>query len=230
MKQFQHLRPLHKRLARLRRRRQRFRWATAASARGDCRALGPGGRVRPGLVLPAERGSLAAGVAAGVSLGRRDLGLRPLRAPWLGKREDETDMALLVQRQAGIDSDLVAALQFESGRCRKLGLDAVGNRRDRPHGRPAEESRRDGRHAAPAACPAAEAADCHRGRLGAVGLPRAGPRVGLLPATRLRFAALSLADAVGRRHGQRQDTSIFRRRQRHAEGGRTRTVRSGGPL
>ena len=34
--------------------------------------------------------------------------------PWLGKREDVTDMALLVQRQAGIDSDLVAALQFES--------------------------------------------------------------------------------------------------------------------
>ena len=34
--------------------------------------------------------------------------------PWLGKREDETDMALLVQRQTGIDSDLVAALQFES--------------------------------------------------------------------------------------------------------------------
>jgi len=34
--------------------------------------------------------------------------------PWLGKREDMTDMALLVQRHAGIDSDLVAALQFES--------------------------------------------------------------------------------------------------------------------
>ena len=43
--------------------------------------------------------------------------------PWLGKREDETDMALLVQRQAGIDSDLVAALQFESADAAQLGLD-----------------------------------------------------------------------------------------------------------
>jgi hypothetical protein len=34
--------------------------------------------------------------------------------PWLGKREDDMEMAILVQRQAGIDSDLVAALQFES--------------------------------------------------------------------------------------------------------------------
>ena len=41
--------------------------------------------------------------------------------PWLGKREDETEMALLVERQAGIDSDLVAALQFESGDAARWG-------------------------------------------------------------------------------------------------------------
>lgn len=34
--------------------------------------------------------------------------------PWLGKREDQLEMALLVQRHSGIDSDLIAALQFES--------------------------------------------------------------------------------------------------------------------
>ena len=55
--------------------------------------------------------------------------------PWLGKREDDTDMALLVQRQAGIDSDLVAALQFESADAAQLGLEAVANGRDRPRGR-----------------------------------------------------------------------------------------------
>lgn len=35
-------------------------------------------------------------------------------APFLGRRETNIDMALLVERQQGIDSDLVAALQFES--------------------------------------------------------------------------------------------------------------------
>lgn len=34
--------------------------------------------------------------------------------PWLGRHESLIDMALLVQRQEHIDSDLVAALQFES--------------------------------------------------------------------------------------------------------------------
>ena len=34
--------------------------------------------------------------------------------PWLGWRETEVDMALLVQREQQIDTDLVAALQFES--------------------------------------------------------------------------------------------------------------------
>lgn len=33
--------------------------------------------------------------------------------PWLGRKEDELDMALFVERQQHIDSDLVAALQFE---------------------------------------------------------------------------------------------------------------------
>lgn len=34
--------------------------------------------------------------------------------PWLGRRETIEDVALLVEQQQGIDSDLVAALQFES--------------------------------------------------------------------------------------------------------------------
>jgi len=47
--------------------------------------------------------------------------MRRYALPWLGKREDHLEMALLVQRHAGIDSDLVAALQFESPEARQWG-------------------------------------------------------------------------------------------------------------
>ncbi len=49
-------------------------------------------------------------VAAGVVL----WAVRRFTLPWLGRRETLVDMALLVQRQEQIDSDVVAALQFES--------------------------------------------------------------------------------------------------------------------
>lgn len=49
-------------------------------------------------------------VAAGVLV----WAVRRFTLPWLGHRESMIDMALLVQRQHKIDSDLVAALQFES--------------------------------------------------------------------------------------------------------------------
>jgi hypothetical protein len=39
---------------------------------------------------------------------------RKYALPWLGQQETELDVALLVERKQGIDSDLVAALQFES--------------------------------------------------------------------------------------------------------------------
>lgn len=42
-------------------------------------------------------------------------------APFLGIQETPIDMALLVERQQGIDSDLVAALQFESPEADKWG-------------------------------------------------------------------------------------------------------------
>src|SRR6185503_21146209 len=37
-----------------------------------------------------------------------------LARPWLSRREDIVDVALLVEKQRGIDSDLVAALQFQA--------------------------------------------------------------------------------------------------------------------
>lgn len=41
--------------------------------------------------------------------------------PWLGQRENEVDLALMVERQQQIDSDLVAALQFERPEARQWG-------------------------------------------------------------------------------------------------------------
>jgi len=46
---------------------------------------------------------------------------RRFAAPFLGQRETDLDMALLVERQQEIDSDLVAALQFESAEASKWG-------------------------------------------------------------------------------------------------------------
>src|SRR5262245_28800019 len=48
-------------------------------------------------------------------------GLRRLIWPALVSRESDIDLALLVERQQGIDSDLVAALQFEGPAARSWG-------------------------------------------------------------------------------------------------------------
>jgi hypothetical protein len=46
---------------------------------------------------------------------------RRFARPWLGVHESELDMALLVEKQQRIDSDLVAALQFESAEASRWG-------------------------------------------------------------------------------------------------------------
>lgn len=46
---------------------------------------------------------------------------RRFAAPWLGSRETVLDMAMLVERRHGIESDLVGALQFESPEAAKWG-------------------------------------------------------------------------------------------------------------
>src|SRR5262245_59914166 len=48
-------------------------------------------------------------------------GLRRFIWPAVVARETDVDLALLVERQQGIDSDLVAALQFESSEARSWG-------------------------------------------------------------------------------------------------------------
>ncbi len=115
MKQPQHLRPLHKRLARLRRRRRRFRWATAASAVAIAALWALAGVFALDWYFQRNVDLWQRMLLLVLAVGRASIwAFARFALPWLGKREDETDMALLVQRQAGIDSDLVAALQFES--------------------------------------------------------------------------------------------------------------------
>ena len=47
--------------------------------------------------------------------------VRRFALPWLGQRETLVDVALLVQKQEHIDSDLVAAIQFESAEASRWG-------------------------------------------------------------------------------------------------------------
>ena len=174
MKEHEHLRGLRKRLGRLRRRRQRFRRATAASALviavlwalAGVFALDWSFERNVDLVQRFLLLALAAGgvVWAFIRFAR----------PWLGKQEDVVDMALLVERQSGIDTDLVAALEFESDDAAELGLAPIGNRRHRPRRGSAKARRRDVGHAPPAAFAAAEGFCGHGRCLGALGRPRAG--------------------------------------------------------
>jgi hypothetical protein len=53
-------------------------------------------------------------VAMVISLGVLAWAFRRYTLPWLGQREDVVDVALLVERQEQIDTDLVAALEFDS--------------------------------------------------------------------------------------------------------------------
>lgn len=103
---------LRTQLAMLRRRRQLVRWGTAYAAL----ALA---------VLWTLAAALLLDVAFEMSRPQRLVMLvvsalivywaaRRFTLPWLAQRETELDVALLVERQQKIDSDLVAALQFES--------------------------------------------------------------------------------------------------------------------
>jgi hypothetical protein len=103
---------LRKRLARLRRRRQRIRLSTAycALALAVLWALAGVFLVDWLFELNVIQRAIAVvlGVVAVVWAFSR------WSAPWLGKHETDLDMALLVEHQEHIDSDLIAAVQFES--------------------------------------------------------------------------------------------------------------------
>jgi len=103
---------LRARLADLRRRRQAVRWATgyAALALAVLWALVVAFLVDWSLQMTRPQRLVSLVVCAGVVF----WAMRRFTLPWLGQRETDLDMALLVERQQKIDSDLVAALQFET--------------------------------------------------------------------------------------------------------------------
>ncbi|MGE0605634.1 MAG: DUF4175 family protein [Pirellulales bacterium] len=114
---------LRSRLGDLRRRRLRMRWGMAASGL-TAAVLGILAAVllvdwsfEPG--RPQRLVTLLLVVAAVVWAYRR------FARPWLGQQESDLDMALLVEREQHIDSDLVAALQFESPAGRDFGSPAL---------------------------------------------------------------------------------------------------------
>lgn len=99
------------RLSMLRRRRQLVRWCTAYAALG----LAVLWTLAAALLLDVafEMSRLQRLVTLAVSALIVFWAARRFVLPWLGQRESELDVALLVERQQRIDSDLVAALQFE---------------------------------------------------------------------------------------------------------------------
>lgn len=103
---------LHARLKRLKRRRRNLRWGT-----GYC-----GFAVAVLWVLVAAflfdwlfaMTVVQRLVLMAISVGVLVWAFRRYTLPWLGRKESELDVALMVERQTHIDTDIVAALQFES--------------------------------------------------------------------------------------------------------------------
>ena len=115
---------IHKRLRKLRRRRRWVRWGTGYSALAVALLwlLATAFLIDWSLQLattflvdwPLEMNRPQRLVAMVLCAGVLVWAFRRFARPWLGQRETELDMALLVERQEDIDSDLVAAIQFES--------------------------------------------------------------------------------------------------------------------
>ncbi|NQU25246.1 MAG: hypothetical protein HQ567_28510 [Candidatus Nealsonbacteria bacterium] len=115
------LHELRKRLASLRRRRQRIRWETGYSALllavlwVAAVALLFDWSFERVMTVPAR--ACVLGVCAAAVIAAFFLFVRP----WLGRRESDLDMALLVERTEHIDTDLIAAVQFESAEAPEWG-------------------------------------------------------------------------------------------------------------
>src|SRR5215203_5458995 len=106
------LAPLRSRLGDLRRRRQLVRLGTGAA--GFAAALLAGLLVAFIFDMTLQMGRLERLFALGLWLVVAAAAWRWLLRPFLGRKESDLDMAILVESRLKIDSDLVAALQFES--------------------------------------------------------------------------------------------------------------------
>jgi len=103
---------LRNRLAKLQRRRRNVRWETAYSA-----LLLAVLWILAALFLLDwlfELDRLLRAITLLVGAGVAVWAFRRYALPWLGQKETELDMALLVEHQEHIDTDLIAAVQFES--------------------------------------------------------------------------------------------------------------------
>jgi len=119
---------LRRRLNRLRRRRLRLRLTTGYS--GLALALLWVGAVAFGVdllfnAIGAPLNQLQRGLALVVYVGVAIWAFRRFTLPWLGGGETDLQMALLVERQERIDSDLIAAMQFESPEAKTWGSERL---------------------------------------------------------------------------------------------------------
>jgi hypothetical protein len=110
---------LRQRLARLRRKRQRIRVGTALAGLAAAALL----ILAAAFVLDwlFEMGRIERIVLLGLCLAAGVWAFRRYFLPWVGFHETELQMALLVERQHHIDSDLIAALEFESPGAERWG-------------------------------------------------------------------------------------------------------------
>lgn len=111
--------PLHALLRRIGRRRRMLRWSMGLSGivAGGCVAWLALFALDWGLQLSAVERAVAI-IATGVALG---WAARRFVLPWLLDHETELQLAILLQRCERIDTDLVAALQFEAAGSERWG-------------------------------------------------------------------------------------------------------------
>src|SRR5262245_10487730 len=113
------LAPLRDRLADLRRRRAAVRWGAGMAALGLAVLWTLAVAFLIDWALEMSKPQRAVMILSGVAV--IVWAVRRFAGPWLRVTESELDMALLVERQQRIDSDLVAALQFESPEAPRWG-------------------------------------------------------------------------------------------------------------
>lgn len=108
----QKLSKLHSRLHALRRRRRALRWATGYSALAVALLWLLAALFLADWLLRMNRPERIVGMV--ICLGLLVWAARRYSLPWFGHRETELDVALMVEKQEHIDTDVVAAIQFES--------------------------------------------------------------------------------------------------------------------
>ncbi len=119
----QRLAKLHSRLRSLRRRRRLVRWSTGYLALVVAFSWVLMALFLADWLLRMDRPQRLLGMA--ICAGALVWAFRRYTLPWLGQSETELDMALMVEKQRHIDSDVVAAIQFESPEAPQWGSVAL---------------------------------------------------------------------------------------------------------